>query len=245
MSLCCCPAPAIARSVLAIVIALAVPGLLVHGLLPGLPPMAFIATASTAFVLIALLSGGLRSASGALMVAGLVGCLMGDVLGARGSFIASVAAFLTAHLLFIAAYVLRRGDLRRGLAVSLLFAALSAMVMTGIYGRANGAERAIAVAYAVVISAMVGAAASTAHLRGGRLILVAAVVFYVSDIAVAYWKFVGGDFPYAWGCYPLYYTACTMLAFGAGMVGEERAGEVDGNHGDTESTEPARSTAEE
>ncbi len=213
------------RYALVAVIALAGPGILLGDRLGlGLPRMAFIAAASASFVLIALLGGGLRSATSVLMVLGLVGCFMGDVLG-PGSFIAGVAAFLVAHLFFIAAYVLRRGDPRLGLKVFLLFALLSVAVMAGLYGRGEGAERAIVVAYAFVISVMVGAAASAMRLPGGRFVFAAAVVFYVSDIAVGYWKFVAGDFPYAVICYPLYYTACTMLAFGVGTVGREGEGE--------------------
>jgi len=223
--------PSLVRSVryaLVAVIALAGPAI-VAGKHLGLevPRMASIAAASASFVLIALLGGGLRSATGVLMVLGLIGCFMGDVLGPR-SFIAGVAAFLVAHLFFIAAYVLRRGDPRLGLKVFLLFALLSVAVMSGLYDRGEGAERAIVVAYAFVISVMVGAAASAIRLPGGRLVFAAAVVFYVSDIAVGYWKFVGGEFPYALVCYPLYYTACTMLAFGVGTVGRDREGEGEG-----------------
>jgi len=219
----CCRAAAIARTVLAIVIALAVAGTLLHAWPAlGQPRLGGIGVASGSFVLIALLSGGLRSAPGILMVIGLVGCFLGDMLGAR-SFVASAGAFLVSHLFFIAAYALRRGDARRGAAVLVLFIACSALILSGLYGRAEGAERVLAVAYALVISAMVGGAASAAHLPGGKHIFVAAVLFYVSDIAVAYWKFVGGDAPYDWYCYPLYYTACTMLAFGAGAVAGPRS----------------------
>jgi len=218
-----------ARYVLVALIALAGPGILVDRWLSlGLPRMAFIATASAAFVLISLLSGGLRSASGTLMVLGLVACFLGDVLGPR-SFLAGVACFLIGHLLFIAAFALRRSSVRKGAMVFALFALISVVVLWGLIGRAEGAEKPMAIAYALVISVMVGFAAGTGHLPGGRLITAGAVVFYISDIAVAWWKFVGGDFPYDWVCYPLYYGACTMLAFGAGLVG---ASAPDPEHGE-------------
>lgn len=216
------------RYILVAVIALAGPGILLERWLSlGLPRMAFIATASAAFVLISLLSGGLRSAAGALMVLGLVACFLGDVLG-PGSFLTGVVCFLTGHLMFIAAFALRRGNARRTAMVFALFALISTAVLWGLVGRAEGAEKPMAVAYALVISVMVGFAAGTSHLPGGRLITVGAVVFYVSDIAVAWWKFVGGDFPYDWICYPLYYGACTMLAIGAGLVAAAPPGPGEG-----------------
>jgi hypothetical protein len=45
---------------------------------------------------------------------------------------------------------------------------------------------------------------------------IAASLFYLSDIAVAYWRFMPGDNSRcAFLCYPLYYPACLLLALGS------------------------------
>lgn len=218
MSWSSCRAAAVGRGVLVAVVVVAVAGLLAEGkLLPGVPAMAFKAGGSVAFVLLSLLSGGLSSSRGRVMVAALVACLVGDVYGA-GSFLALVASFLVAQTLFIIAYLGRRGDRRRGALVFVVFLLAAASVLATLRGRVGGLDLALAMAYALVISVMVGSAASAAHLRGGRLILAAAVLFYVSDIFVAYSHF-GGGFAYGWLWCPTYYSACSMLAYGAGLVG--------------------------
>jgi hypothetical protein len=65
-----------------------------------------------------------------------------------------------------------------------------------------------------VISIMVATACGTRH-PNAVLLAVAAVLFYVSDIAVAHWKFVSDGSWHAFFCYPLYYPACLLLALGS------------------------------
>lgn len=185
--------------------------------------MMWITAASASFVLISVVQGGLQSSRGRLIVAGLIGCFLGDVLGPR-DFLLGVACFLLAHLFFIAAFLLSGPNVGRGIRATGLFGALSGIVLLTMLRGVEGADRWAAVLYAGVISVMVGAAAGLSDRPGGRWILSAAIVFYVSDIAVAGWRFVGGDFPYDWCCYPLYYSACTMLALSAGnLPGSSRA----------------------
>jgi hypothetical protein len=66
-------------------------------------------------------------------------------------------------------------------------------------------------AYLTVISLMVAAAAGT---RGGawRYAVLAAALFYVSDIVVADGRFVHSSIRHDLLCYPLYYGACVLLA---------------------------------
>ena len=48
------------------------------------------------------------------------------------------------------------------------------------------------------------------------IFLPGAARFYVSDLFVARWAFVGGGSVNAYFCYPLYYAACLLLAHAAG-----------------------------
>jgi hypothetical protein len=47
---------------------------------------------------------------------------------------------------------------------------------------------------------------------GNPFVLAGAILFFVSDIFVARWKFVDTSGINALFCYPMYYTACVLLA---------------------------------
>jgi len=170
--------------------------------------------ASTGFVAIAVAAGGMEWGYGRLMVGALVLCWLGDVVGPH-SFVSGLFSFLLAHLVLVAAFWSLGVTAKPLLAALGVAGVASAAVILAIYPHINGPERLPAIAYAAAISVMVAFAAGTRGGPGWRLRLAAAVLFYVSDIDVALWRFVGGDFPYAWGCYPLYYSACVMLALTA------------------------------
>ncbi len=69
----------------------------------------------------------------------------------------------------------------------------------------------LVLAYMTVISVMVMASGVTAG-TSWPFTFTAAAIFYISDIAVARWHFVDADPVNRFLCYPLYYTACLMLA---------------------------------
>ena len=48
--------------------------------------------------------------------------------------------------------------------------------------------------------------------RGRTLLMSGTLIFLVSDIFVARWKFVDSSPINAFFCYPLYYSACSLLA---------------------------------
>jgi uncharacterized membrane protein YhhN len=172
----------------------------------------FVMVASTAFVVMALVSGALRSAYGRWMFLGLIGCWLGDVLGFHVGFVAGALAFLVGHLFFIGGF-LTAGISRRRLLVGLgvgMLASLAALVW--LWPHLSQSDHALVVGYVAVITLMVSFGAGASMSPGGRLLLLGAVVFYVSDLFVARWKFVGGGFENALLCYPLYYTACLLLA---------------------------------
>lgn len=178
----------------------------------------YVFVASTAFVVMALVSGALRDAYGRLVLLGLVCCWWGDVLGREAGFVAGALAFLVAHLFFIGGFwrltvsraLLIRGAVGGGVA--------SVVALAWLWPHLEASDFALVLGYLAVITAMVVSAAGISRNPGGAIVLVGAVVFYVSDIFVARWQFVGGGSINGYFCYPLYYSACLTLARSCALV---------------------------
>ncbi|MBD3291423.1 MAG: hypothetical protein GF393_00755, partial [Armatimonadia bacterium] len=174
--------------------------------------------ASSGFVLVRLLSGGLDTTPGRLLLAGLIACWAGDYLGPM-DFLASVVAFALGHLLFVGAFVALGIERTRVPAVTVITVIVGVAVGWWLLPAVPAGERAMIVGYMLVISMMVVSAWSMRDHPARRVLTVAATLFYVSDIFVARWRFVAPDTLNAWLCYPLYYAAC--LLFGLAGVGRE------------------------
>ena len=190
----------------------------------GGPTRHYLLAASTAYVLACLARGALNTRLGRFILAGLLACWLGDYLGPLGTeyFLGSVAAFLVAHLLFMGAFF-SHGVIPARAAEALLLL-LPSVILVGLWllPHVEGALLGPVAAYIVVITAMVAAAWGMRPGPGRWLLVVAAVLFYISDIFVARWKFVApGDSLNAFLCYPLYYTSCLLFAFSA--PGRDRA----------------------
>lgn len=168
--------------------------------------------ASTSFVVVA--AHGVwqeRSALAICLCLGLVLCWTGDVVGYLGNFELSAGSFLVGHLVFAG------GFLAKGTAWRRLLVGFGAVLVAGLLigqwliPHLPADQRVLVMAYMVVISIMVVAACGSRQ-PSLRLLVVAAVLFYVSDIAVARWRFVSPGPENRFFCYPLYYTACLLLA---------------------------------
>jgi len=168
-------------------------------------------TGSTGFLAIGIIRGGFRSRYGRLMTAGLLFCWLGDFLGPI-DFNVGVAAFLVAHVALIMAFW------RHGLQVTRILPAggavvlVSALILTWLLPHVMSSSRYLIVAYTAAITVMLGLALSIRPSASRPWILVAAPIFYVSDLIVARWAFVGGGSTNAYFCYPLYYAACVLFA---------------------------------
>lgn len=169
--------------------------------------------ASLFFVAFAVSLGALQTPYGQVVLAALSFCALGDVLLIRDDrrwFLAGMGAFAIGHVAFAWAF-LTAGAIA-GLIVALAAIAMGVFawrILVWLWPRL-GAMRAPVAVYAVIISGMVIAAAGAV----GRnwLILVGAVLFAVSDVAVARDQFVAkGLVNRLWGL-PLYYGAQLILA---------------------------------
>jgi len=161
--------------------------------------------ASAGFLTVAWFSGATNHRYGRWTLAGLILCAAGDILG-PWSFVAGSTMFLMAHVLFVVAFWAYGLDYRRCM-VALIMLIPGGLLLRWLAPQVDESMRGLIVTYTCVITTMVIAASGT-H----RWILIGALVFYVSDIFVARWKFVDHDSSNAFFCYPLYYTACLILA---------------------------------
>jgi uncharacterized membrane protein YhhN len=136
--------------------------------------------------------------------------------GARRAFAAGLAAFLLGHLAFAVAFAVRGLSPAWLGGGALATAAVALPVARWLLPHVPDALRLPVRAYVLVISAMVACAAGTFGASHDQALLVGALAFFLSDLAVARERFVAKDLANKlWGL-PLYYGAQLLLAWTAG-----------------------------
>jgi uncharacterized membrane protein YhhN len=173
--------------------------------------------ASAGFVVLALTRSQLSTPYDRWILAGLVACMIGDVLLAvPRAFPAGLASFLVGHLGFIVAFstlVPPRGWPPLA-GATLAVASVAAAIWLWPH---LGAMRVAVLAYIGVITVMAWGATAASG-RAGWMTFAAGLLFYVSDLAVARDRFVLGRFSYrAWGL-PAYYLAQVLFALTLGRA---------------------------
>ena len=171
--------------------------------------------ASTGFVAFALAAGALETPYGIAVLAALTLSWWGDLLlipKDKRAFLVGIVLFLLGHLAFGAAFVVA------GVAWSWVAVAAVALAVPGVLvgrwvvPRAPPKLQKAVVAYIVVITTMVAFAVGTVVADSHWLMLLAAFVFYLSDLCVARNRFVTPGFVNRAIGLPLYYGA--QLGFG-------------------------------
>ncbi len=175
---------------------------------------------SALFVLVALAGPHGNPRYFALVLAGLLFCMAGDVFlvsASRGPFLAGLFAFLAGHVLYsIAFFTMAAPGPATGIAAAVCLPAGGAFFLW-IRPRLGKMELPVA-AYIAVITVMVAGAATLAgerglHLGGRVLALTGAVLFYLSDVFVARQRFVKPEFRNRLIGLPLYYAGQFLIAF--------------------------------
>ncbi len=172
--------------------------------------------AAAAYVGVAISLGALETGYGRFVLAALVLSWFGDVLliprKAPRLFRAGLLSFLMAHIALTAAFLVRGVDWEAFVIAALAVAAAAALV--GRWLRAYLPKEMVTPVYAyiVAISLMLIFAAGTVSYAGKAGILIGALMFYFSDLAVAREHFVASSFlNRAWGL-PLYFGGQLVLA---------------------------------
>ena len=171
--------------------------------------------ASTGFVATALAAGATSTTYGTWVLAALVLSWWGDVLlipRASRIFLLGIGSFLLGHLAFAGGF-LSRGVAPLALVVTAALLVVPArQTLRWLAPHVPGDLRVPVRAYVVVICAMVACAVATYVRAGNGWLLVGALMFMVSDLAVARERFVDDGFVNkTWGL-PLYYGGQLLLA---------------------------------
>jgi len=172
--------------------------------------------ASAAFIWLGLVSGGLDSGYGRLVLAALALCLLGDILliprDRPKVFRAGVFAFLLGHVAYGAAF-LSRPLAPVGLVAGAIVLGVVVLAVLRWLGKSLPADMAGPVRiYMLVLGVMAALACGVTAAGGPWAVAAGALAFTASDISVARDRFVRHRFiNRAWGL-PLYYAAQLLLA---------------------------------
>lgn len=171
--------------------------------------------ASVGFLWAAYAAGALDTSYGRWVMAALVLSFWGDVLlipAARASFLAGLVSFLLGHLAFAGAFAVRGLSWPWVGAAALAVGPAALLALRWLRPHVESGMRGPVLAYVAVISTMVLLAAGTVGADARPAILIGALAFYVSDLAVARQRFVARTWwNKSWGL-PLYYGAQLVLA---------------------------------
>lgn len=161
------------------------------------------------------------------MITGLVLACLGDIL-LIDYFVIGAALFALGHVCFFVSFVCLTGfkirDLLIGLAI--FVAVLCIVLFVPIFDFGN--MLVLVIAYAFVISFMLGKAVSNVFLVENRsvhlLIMLGAVLFFASDFMLMLYLFAGKAIVFDILCLSTYYPAEFLLAFSILFVAQNFAG---------------------
>ncbi len=172
--------------------------------------------AAAGFLAAALAAGALESTYGRFVLAALALSALGDVLliprGTRAAFLSGLLSFAAAHAVYAWAFALR-GLEPLGFAAGAIVAAGLGITLARWLGTRVPAELRLPVrGYVAVIGLMLACAAGASAAGAGPGLLGGAVLFAVSDLAVARERFVARAFINKLLGLPLYFAAQLLLA---------------------------------
>ncbi len=176
--------------------------------------------AAAAYIGAALAVGALASTYGRLILVALCFSWLGDVLLIPKErpklFLAGIASFLLAHVVFGFAFWIHGVELPALAGIGILGAGGAILALVWLRPHLSGLFRLAVPVYVVIIMGMVSLGFSAALAAGTVSIAVSiglgALLFSISDVAVARDRFVTASFRNAlWGL-PLYFAAQLLLA---------------------------------
>ncbi len=174
--------------------------------------------ASSGFLATAVSAGALRHGFGRIIFAGLLLSMAGDMfLVGQGQryFLVGLASFLLAHIAYTTGFILRGQHRRHVLIAALPILLIAVAVLAWLQPHLEPPIALPVQVYVAAISLMVITAFGARGAGASRLVVIGALLFFISDLAVAMQRIVAPGFPaYLWGL-PLYYSGQLCLALGA------------------------------
>jgi uncharacterized membrane protein YhhN len=172
--------------------------------------------ASLGFIAVAWGAGALDSHYGRTVLFGLSACALGDVLliprGAGRAFLGGMASFALGHAAYAVAFLQRGTEPSAALLAAVVMAVVVLATLRWLGPRLPPDMRIPIRVYIAIISAMVVLAVGASAHRASAAMASGAILFAVSDLAVARERFVRAGFVnQLWGL-PLYYGAQIVLA---------------------------------
>jgi uncharacterized membrane protein YhhN len=177
--------------------------------------------ASTLFLGVALASSALESSYGTWIFAGLVFSWLGDVLlipkDQATTFKAGILSFLLAHVAYAVAFI-TLGQQATSLLTGALMVSVAALVLANRIREAVPPDLSrMVLAYMVVISIMLMLASGASGAVSIPWIFIGALLFYLSDLAVARERFFEDAFVNKLFGLPTYYLAQVILGLTCGL----------------------------
>lgn len=189
------------------------PNLVLHAVAKG--------AASAGFIGAAITMGAFDTIYGKTLFLALAWCFAGDLLlvfkGSRTAFMFGIAAFLMGHIGYVMVFRMRGVDLTAALLSGIGLAVAAFVIWRWLFPYLQGGMRGAVMVYIAVITLMVAFAVGTVVAVPAPLPLVAAVLFWLSDITVARQRFVRPSFWNRALGLPFYYAAQFLFV---GLLGE-------------------------
>ena len=172
--------------------------------------------AASAYIAAALSLGAMNTVYGRVMLGGMGLCWLGDLFlvsrQSRTLFLAGLVSFLTGHVAYTVAFVLRGVDVAVVAITTALMVVFAWRAVAWLYPHTDRGMRVPVWLYLATISVMMVMAAGTHAYDRNLFILSGAILFVLSDLAVARNRFVGRAFINRAIGLPLYFTAQLLLA---------------------------------
>jgi len=172
--------------------------------------------AASAYLALAWSAGAADTQFGQVLLLGMAFCWMGDLLlvskHSRTLFLLGLASFLLGHVAYSIAFSVRGLSWPVALGAGLGMAAFSWSVLRWLQPHLDSGMRRPVWLYVIAISVMMATAVGTGATDGNWLIPLGALLFLVSDLAIARDRFIARGFiNRAWGL-PLYFCGQVILA---------------------------------
>lgn len=178
--------------------------------------------ASTLFVAIPFCTHAVRSGYGISVSLALVFCWLGDYAGPY-SFMIGVGFFLIGHGFLILGYVLHGLKMARLAFAAPIGLGISVWIGLQLLPLVHSHEQWLVIAYLVTITLMVSLAGGAQGRWTHRLLVLGAVLFYVSDLFLALNRYTAIQIDYTYFGYPMYYAACVLFGLSVSATELERA----------------------